>query len=207
MEPIPVLIGMGGNLGDVVAAFGRARLLLSSDIVRTRLSPVFRTRPCYDKPGATAPTVSDPDYFNAVMHGYTWWPPHDLMVRLLEVEKALGRVRPAPECAPRPIDLDLLLYGEQIIRPNTDNDLEIPHPRMHLRAFVLVPACRIVPNMVHPVLGKTLREIWESRLSEGDGGQNMADDIVDIGGFGSQDETVVEDEWGDLADVIRGDEF
>ena len=185
MEPVPVLIGMGGNLGDVRTAFDRARMLLSSDIIHARMSPVYRTRPCYDKPGAVVPSEPVPDYLNAVMHGYTWWPPHDFMTRLLEVEKALGRVRPAPECAPRPIDLDLLLYGEQIIRPDADHDLEIPHPRMHLRAFVLVPACQIAPNMVHPVLGQTLREIAQSQLFEWNAGQNTADDIVDIVVFGS----------------------
>ena len=156
-KPAKVLIGMGGNLGDVPLTFERAKLLLSSDLFDIQLSPLYKTPPVFDKPDAIHQDV--PDYTNAVMMAKTWWEPHDLLQRLLKVEKVLGRQRPAPSCSPRTIDLDLLLYNHEIIQPDDKSDLQIPHPRMHVRSFVLIPACDLAPDWIHPVLNQTLREL------------------------------------------------
>ena len=158
-----VLIGLGGNLGDVEITFTRAVSLLGSDLFDVRMSRIYRSAACYDKPGAVIPSEAAPDYLNAVMRANTFWSPEELLRRLLEVEKALGRVRPAPECSPRTLDLDLLLYGDLVIRPDAAGDLELPHPRMHLRDFVLVPACEIAPDWVHPVLAMRLCELEITR--------------------------------------------
>ena len=155
-----VLIGLGGNLGDVEATFGRACRLLESDLRFIRMSRVYWTEPVYDKPGAVIPVGDVPWYRNAVIRAETSVPPHDLLLRLLDVEHALGRQRPSPECSPRPIDLDLLLYGDDVITPEKPGDLEIPHPRMHLRTFVLQPAVEVAPDWMHPVLHKSLRELY-----------------------------------------------
>lgn len=164
---IDVLIALGGNIGHVEVTFSRACLMLSSDLFDIQMSKLYQTAPVYDKPGAVQPECAAPTYTNAVFQAKTWWDPHGLMQRLLEVEAALGRVRPAPECSPRTIDLDLLLYGDQIIVPTATSDLQVPHPRMHQRQFVLEPACDIAPDWIHPELGLPLKALLDALLSGG----------------------------------------
>ena len=161
MTPAEILIGMGANLGNPEITFQHAQLLLSSDLINSTISPLYHTKPVYDKPGSIKPDVPDPMYTNAVMHAYTYWSPQDLLQKLLNVEKMLGRIRPAPACSPRPIDLDLLLYGDCIISSNNPDELQLPHPRMHLRHFVLIPAADIAPNMIHPGFNKTIIQLLE----------------------------------------------
>ena len=84
-------------------------------------------------------------------------PAEDLLAHLLAIEKHLGRVR-AERWGPRTIDLDLLLFGEEII--NSSN-LKVPHPLMHLRRFVLVPMAQLAPHAIHPVLGLTIEALLE----------------------------------------------
>ena len=86
----------------------------------------------------------------------TSFAPSDVLHRLLEIENTLGRVRTENPCAPRTIDLDLLLVDDLVI--NTP-ELVVPHPRMHLRNFVLIPACDIAPLWLHPVLDEPLAKL------------------------------------------------
>ena len=86
-----------------------------------------------------------------------------LLHELLDIEKAMGRTRNEPD-GPRVIDIDLLLFGELIVGSGSDSgerteEIRVPHPRMHLRRFVLQPLCEIAPDLLHPVLGKTCREL------------------------------------------------
>ena len=161
-RPADILIALGANLGCPEITFFRAKLLLASDLFNITISSFYRTEPHFDKPDATQPDEAVPDYVNAVMRAQTWCDPNDLMQKLLRVEEALGRIRPAPSCSPRTIDLDLLLYGDAVIQPNEGSDLEIPHPRMHLRNFVLVPAREIAPDMVHPIFKRNIGELCDS---------------------------------------------
>ena len=158
-QPIDTLIAFGANLGTPEITLFRAKLLLSSDIFDCITSRLYCTEPHYDKPGAETPESPVPDYINAAIRAKTYCDAHSLMQRLLQVETALGRVRPAPSCSPRTIDLDLLLYGDQIIQPTDTSDLEIPHPRMHLRNFVLIPAMEIAADMIHPVLQRNIADL------------------------------------------------
>ncbi len=151
-----VLIALGGNLGDVEKTFLRAVAHLSSDLFDVRMSPVYRTAPHFDKPGCRAQDV--PMYLNAVMVGQTYWPPDALLERLQAVERANGRRR-GELCAPRSLDLDLLLYGDVILDAPAS---PLPHPRMHLRNFVLRPAADVAPNILHPVLGQTIAQLLAS---------------------------------------------
>src|SRR6185503_3690437 len=87
----------------------------------------------------------------------------DLLRELLLIEGAMGRARDVPN-GPRVIDIDLLLFGELIVGPDSNpgersEEIRVPHPRMHLRRFVLEPLCEIAPELIHPVLGKTCREL------------------------------------------------
>jgi 2-amino-4-hydroxy-6-hydroxymethyldihydropteridine diphosphokinase len=81
--------------------------------------------------------------------------PEDVMRRLLQVESSLGRARDSLK-GPRTIDLDLLLYGDEI--KNTEL-LTLPHPRFHLRRFVLAPLVELTPQLIHPTVGKTMNEL------------------------------------------------
>ncbi len=159
-----ILIALGGNLGDVEAAFESALQLLSSDIFDVRRSRIYRSVAVYDKPGTVIPDEPGPDYLDAVVRAKTFHTPQTLLECLLETEKKLGRVRPAPECSPRPIDLDLLLYDDVVIHSVNTGDLELPHPRMHTRLFVLNPACDVAPEWKHPVLNQTLEVLRDCLL-------------------------------------------
>jgi len=112
------------------------------------VSPFIETAPVGGPP-------ESPDYLNAVAAIETELAPKELLEALLTVEHKLGRIR-AERWGPRTIDLDLLLYDEVVI---DEPDLTIPHPRMHERRFVLEPLAAIAPDVVHPVLHTSIREL------------------------------------------------
>jgi len=93
----------------------------------------------------------------AELRGSTLPRPDQTLARLLRIEYALGRTREVP-LGPRTLDLDLLIFKDEHI--NTDF-LKVPHPRLHLRRFVLVPLNELVPNLTHPTLGKPIHELLE----------------------------------------------
>ena len=141
-------VGIGANLGDaranVLDAIGRLSRLPGARLVQT--SSLYRTAPI---------DSSGDDYVNAVASLDTDLDAHALLQALFAIEQAHGRERPYRN-APRTLDLDLLLYGDQIIddAPGDDTpDLIVPHPRMHERAFVLAPLAEVAPGLVIPGRG------------------------------------------------------
>lgn len=135
-------IGIGANLGDALANVDDALARLGA-LPSTRLlasSPRYRTAPI---------DSSGDDYINAVARIDTALGPHELLDALQSIEQAHGRERPYRN-APRTLDLDVLLYGDQLI--DTPN-LQVPHPRMLERAFVLVPLLEIAPDVAVPGAG------------------------------------------------------
>jgi 2-amino-4-hydroxy-6-hydroxymethyldihydropteridine diphosphokinase len=101
--------------------------------------------------------VDQPQFVNAAALLETSLPPLDLLHGLLAIEHAMGRDRGAvPAKGPRVIDLDLLLYGQTVMQ---SEELTLPHPAMHERAFVLAPLADIAPEMVHPGVGKSVRQM------------------------------------------------
>jgi 2-amino-4-hydroxy-6-hydroxymethyldihydropteridine diphosphokinase len=150
-------IGIGSNLGDKGRNCDQALELLGG-VPGCRLadrSQWFLTRPV---------GVNNQDwYLNGVACLETETAGHEILTRLLAIESAMGRVR-NEKWGPRIIDLDLLLLGREIIK---SSDLQVPHPLMHTRRFVLVPMVQIAPALIHPVLGRTMQDLLESLAEDG----------------------------------------
>ena len=143
-------VGLGSNLGDRAGYLLLAvRGMLNAGLDVIRLSSIYETDPVeYEQQPAFLNMVAE-------LRGTTLPSPEQTLARLLRIEYALGRVRDVP-LGPRTIDLDLLIFKE--VRADTDF-LKLPHPRIAARRFVLVPLAELVPNLVHPVTGKSIREL------------------------------------------------
>ena len=150
-------IGIGSNLGGKLATCLRAIDFVDKipGCRVTARSDFFRTAPV---------GVEGHDwYVNAVFSVSTDISANQLLEKLLAIEADLGRVR-VKKWDPRPVDLDILLFGDEIIE---EDHLKIPHPLMHLRRFVLVPLVQIGADLIHPVLNLTMKELLDG-LSEKD---------------------------------------
>lgn len=149
-----VLIALGSNLGDRAATLREAlEHLGTAGVAIDRCSSVWETDPV---------PADQPRYLNAVVGGETELEPEVLLDRLKSIEADLGR-RPGRRWGPRPIDLDILFYGELHLESDR---LVIPHPRIRERAFVLAPLAEVVGGPL-PVLGKTAEDLIERVGREG----------------------------------------
>ena len=151
-----VFIGLGGNLGDARAALQGALSELAA-LPGTRLVAASSFY-------ASAPVdAQGPDFINAVAELSTTLTPQVLLQALQRIERDHGRERPYRH-APRTLDLDLLLYGQQRVAGPL---LTLPHPRLQLRSFVLLPLLELAPELAHPNLGplaELARRITDQRL-------------------------------------------
>lgn len=141
-------LSLGSNIGDRRQNLHRAiELLETADMRVVRRSSLYDTEP--------QDMRNQPWFLNTVMQVETSLFPKQLLARIHKVERELGRKRVVPK-GPRTIDIDILLYGNSIIKTA---DLEIPHPRFSERRFVLEPLCEIAPDLRHPITRQTVREM------------------------------------------------
>ena len=154
--PTSVAIALGSNLGDRRAAIQFAADRLAPHLAGLTLSDLIETEP--EGEGLE----SQPLYLNAVLVGETVLTSRQLLDRLLEIEGECGRTRPIRN-APRTLDLDLILFGDQMLM---EPGLEVPHPRFRERFFVLGPLAEIAPDMRDPVTGLRVAELLRTLLRD-----------------------------------------
>ena len=142
-----VYLGLGSNLGDREQNLARATDLLAQVVKIEKTSSAYVTEPVDHS--------DQPLFLNAVYCVQTSLSPEELLDVAKRIEAALGR-KPSFRNGPRPIDIDILFYGDMVV--NVPH-LVIPHPRVQERAFVLIPLEEIAPRLVHPVSGRTVREM------------------------------------------------
>lgn len=148
-------IALGGNLGDRKGSLHAALMEISRFSEIVRVSSFYETEP--------VGFASQPPFLNAVAQLRTDLEAREVLNQLLAVEKKLGRER-AIRNGPRVIDLDLLLYDDAII---DEPGIEVPHPRLHERRFVLTPLAELAPDLVHPIFQHTMAALLAS-LPEGE---------------------------------------
>lgn len=144
-------VGIGANLGEPAANCLEAmdRLARQNDMRLVKRSSLFRSQP--------VGVLDQPEFVNAAVELKTALSPRALLSVLQEIEIAMGRIR-GKRHGPRVIDLDVLLYGQEMIR---EEGLTVPHPELHKRRFVLAPMYEIAPFVVHPTFGVSIRGLLD----------------------------------------------
>lgn len=149
--PVTAYLGLGSNLGDRFASLKETinRLSDAETVTVVQSSSIYETAPW----GYT----DQPDFLNCALEIETRLTPLSLFRRIEEVEREVGRV-PSWRYGPRLIDIDILLYGDLCLQL-PDPDLVVPHPRLHQRAFVLIPLAEIAENVIHPGLHRSISSL------------------------------------------------
>ncbi len=152
-----VFLSLGSNLGDRERNLRKAFARLGEFLENPRFSGIFQSAPLY--------LTDQPPFLNAAAEGVCGLDPLELLRRIHEVEKARGRDRRREiRMGPRPLDIDILLFGSLVM---DDAALTIPHPRLHERAFALIPLLELAPELRDPRTGRLFRESLEALGDQG----------------------------------------
>lgn len=167
LEGILAYIGIGSNLCNPLHQCRQSvcKMSCTPGITLERISSFYKTEPVIPDQNNRVhreALTSESWFVNAVAEIRTTLLPRDLLQALQDIEKMMGRVRTFAG-APRIIDLDLLLYGHEIIQ---ELDVIVPHPEMHQRRFVLEPLCEIASYLIHPVFGISMRGLKDRLESQ-----------------------------------------
>lgn len=147
-----LVILLGSNQGNSKALIISAKQLLQAKLGKcTKASSIYKSEAW----GFQSETA----FLNQVLVFETLENPHKVLEIALEIEKELGRIRKTDAYTSRTMDIDLLFYDDLIVE---EANLQLPHPRLHLRRFTLAPLTEVLPDHIHPKLKKTLRELFES---------------------------------------------
>jgi 2-amino-4-hydroxy-6-hydroxymethyldihydropteridine diphosphokinase len=150
MSKVTVYLSSGSNVGDREKNLRAAiAALCDAGVKVTKVSALYETEP--------VDLREQPWFLNCAVEGVTEVRAPDLLRRLREIETRMGSKKLVAK-GPRLIDLDILLYGQETMNAP---ELQVPHPRMQLRRFVLVPLAEIAPNVLHPGLKKTVHSLLE----------------------------------------------
>lgn len=150
-----VFLALGSNLGDRLKNLRAAIALLSPDVQPVACSPVYETPPWGFE--------DQPKFLNQVLQARTQLLPEELLDHLKGIEKTLGR-QETFRFGPRNVDLDIIFYDDLVF---VSERLQIPHPRLANRAFVLLPLAQVAPEISHPIEGLTVLEMLASTTTEG----------------------------------------
>jgi 2-amino-4-hydroxy-6-hydroxymethyldihydropteridine diphosphokinase len=150
-----VFLALGSNLGDRLKNLRAAIALLSPVVQPVACSPVYETPPWGFE--------DQPKFLNQVLQAHTQFLPEELLDHLKGIEKTLGR-QETFRYGPRTVDLDIIFYDDLVF---VSERLQIPHPRLANRAFVLLPLAQLAPEIIHPIEGLTVREMLASTITEG----------------------------------------
>jgi len=146
---IKLYILLGGNLGDKQQVFSEARERLNQQVgTITNQSAIYETEPWGFE--------SDDIFWNQILEISTAFSPEIVLQQTQQIERELGRIRKATQYDSRIIDIDILFYGDQIIKLE---NLTVPHPRVQERKFALVPLSEIAQELIHPVFQKSIRQL------------------------------------------------
>ncbi len=144
-----IFLGIGSNIGDRKDNILKAIDLIGEKVDIENVGGIYLSK--------AVGFEDQPDFYNTAVSGYTDLSPKELFLFVKGVEKSMGRVNRF-RWGPREIDIDILFYEDLIFR---ERDLVIPHPRLHKRDFVLKPLIDIDPDLVHPVLKRKLKDIYD----------------------------------------------
>lgn len=145
-QPTTVYFSLGSNLGNRQENLDRALKLISERMRMGKVSSIYDTEPIGP--------IAQPRFLNLAAEAFTNLKPEGLLLMVKGIEQKMGRYSRTGE--PRIIDIDILLYGDTVMKTPS---LTIPHAEMHKRSFVLIPLAEIAPDVMHPVLKKSVKDL------------------------------------------------